>query len=182
VGTALSSEVFTVHDGLHEGLPDGTGAFGYICDGPAALEVSAVDGSNVGVRGAKIPPGLRLPRTVMVRCSTEEAFMIDPWGGVQAVEGQSMPAWMASRLPAEACTASLEVEIPDGYVWLIYRTPIRWSVRALVEAAEMPGPRPAAADFQWAYPVLRAADRCTVPAWLDYVAAAQEIAGRRGTA
>ncbi|CAL9433494.1 hypothetical protein [Streptomyces sp. enrichment culture] len=179
VGTADSSQVFTLHDGLHEGLPPGTGMLGYLCDGTARPELSDAAGSEAVIRGAEAPRSIRPPRTELLRSSVLEAMLLDPHGGVRQVKQQSVPAWMASRLPAQALGPCLEVEVPGGYVWLVYRTAARWSVRALAEAEDIPAPAPAPDDYAWAYAVLSAAQRLQDPVWLDYVAAAEAISGRR---
>ncbi|MEU1667178.1 hypothetical protein ABZ547_26995 [Streptomyces sparsogenes] len=180
VGTAHSSQVFTLHDGLHEGLPPGTGTLGYPCNGTARPELSYAAGSKTAIRGAEAPRSIRLPRTELLRSSVVEAVLLDPHGGVQQAKQQSVPAWMASRLPAQALGPCIEIEVPDGYVWLVYRTAARWSVRALAAAGDIPAPAPAPDDYAWAYAVLSAAQRLRAPAWLDYVAAAEAITGRRG--
>ncbi|MFC9500038.1 hypothetical protein [Streptomyces sp. NPDC056982] len=180
VGTAHSTQVFTLHDGLHEGLPPGTGMLGYPCDGTARSELHDAAGSETDIRGADAPRSIRLPRTELLRSSVLEAVLLDPHGGVRQAKQQSVPAWMASRLPAQALGPCLEVEVPDGYIWLVYRTPARWSVRALAEAEDIPAPAPAPDDYAWAYAVLSAAQRIQDPAWLGYVEAAEAISGRRG--
>ncbi|SEF03556.1 hypothetical protein [Streptomyces sp. Ag109_O5-10] len=180
VGTAPSSQVFTLHDGLHEGLPPGTGTLGYLCDGTARPELSDAAGSETRIRGAEAPRTIRLPRTELLRSSVLEAVLLDPHGGVRPAKQQSVPDWMASRLPAHALGPCLEVEVPAGYVWLVYRTAARWSVRALATAEDTPSPAPAPDDYAWAYAVLSAAQRLHNPVWLDYVAAAETISGRRG--
>ncbi|MFK0044738.1 hypothetical protein ACIQU4_11630 [Streptomyces sp. NPDC090741] len=179
VGTDHSSQVFTLHDGLHEGLPPGSGTLGYACQGTTQPELSNAENLEAAIRGAEVPGGIRLPRSVLVRSQVLEAVLIDPEGGVRQVRQQTVPAWMASRLPQDACGPGLEVDVPDGYVWLVYRTPARWSVRTLAVASDIPAPTPEADDFAWAYAVLRAAGRCRTAAWLEYVAAAEAIAGRR---
>lgn len=180
VGTAQSSQVFTLHDGLHEGLPPGTGALGYACSGTAQHELSDSTGSLTTIRGAEAPYSVRPPRTELLRYSVLEAVLLDPHGGVHRVKQHPAPAWMTSRLPAQALGPCLEIEVPDGYVWLIYRTASRWSVRALTVEEDMPAPSPALDDYAWAYAVLSAAPRLRSPAWLDYVRAAEAISGRRG--
>ncbi|MGX1474992.1 UNVERIFIED_CONTAM: hypothetical protein RKD50_003800 [Streptomyces canus] len=179
VGTAESTQVFTLHDGLHEGLPPGTGILGYPCGSTAYRQLAEADGSETAIRGAYAPESIRLPRTELVRTTVLEAVLIDPRGGVRRVRQRSVPDWMTARLPEGARGPCLEVEVPAGYVWLIYRTPTRWSVRPLAAAAEIPAPAPSKEDFAWAYVVLSAAERSRVPAWLDYVAAADAIAGKR---
>ncbi|WP_151476512.1 hypothetical protein [Streptomyces albicerus] len=180
VGTAESSQVFTLHDGLHEALPPGTGTLGYSCNGTARRELSDAEDPEEAIRGAYTPEGIRLPRTELVRRTVLEAVLIDPYGGVRKVKQQTVPAWMESRLPEDALGPCLEVEVPEGYVWLVYRTAARWSVRPLAAAGDIPAPAPSAGDFAWAYAVLSAAERLQDPAWLDYVAAADVIAGRQG--
>ncbi|MCD0485002.1 hypothetical protein LO771_22110 [Streptacidiphilus sp. ASG 303] len=180
VGTADSSQVFTLHDGLHEGLPPGTGTLGYPCDGTAWPEVSDAAGSRTVIRGAAAPDSIRTPRIELLRSSVLEAVLLDPYGGVRQAKQQPVPAWMTSRLPEQALGPCLEVEVPDGYVWLVYRTTARWSVRALAAAEHIPAPAPEPDDYTWAYAVLSAAPRLQDPAWLDYVAAAEAISGRRG--
>ncbi|MEU9410311.1 hypothetical protein AB0E08_32140 [Streptomyces sp. NPDC048281] len=180
VGTAHSSQVFTLHDGLHEGLPPGTGTLGYLCDVTARPELSDAAGSEVRIRGAEAPRSIRPPRTELLRSSVLEAVLLDAHGGVRPAKQQSVPDWMASRLPAHALGPCLEVEVPAGYVWLVYRTAARWSVRALATAEDMPSPAPAPDDYAWAYAILSAAQRLQDPVWLDYVAAAETISGRQG--
>jgi hypothetical protein len=180
VGTAHSSQVFTLHDGLHEGLPPGTGTLGYPCGGTARPELSEAEDSGTAIRGADAPDSIRLPRTVLMRSTVLEAVLLDPYGDVREARQQPVPAWMASRLPEEALGPCLEAEVPEGFVWLVYRTPARWSVRALVAAADIPPPAPSDGDYAWAYAVLSAAQRCQIPVWLDYAAAAGAIARRRG--
>ncbi|MGW6791273.1 hypothetical protein [Streptomyces chartreusis] len=182
VGTEQSSELFTLHDGLHEGLPPGTGSLGYRCaGGTAAQRLAEADVEAPGIRGACISDTGALPRTELVRSTVLEAVLIDPSGRVLKVRQRSAPTWMRQRgLPEDVLTPCLEVEVPEGYVWLVYRTAARWSVRALVEEPDIPAPAPGANDFAWAYAVLSAADRLRTPTWRDYVAAAGEIIGRRG--
>ncbi|MFJ2303489.1 hypothetical protein [Streptomyces sp. NPDC087787] len=180
VGTVDSSQVFTLHDGLHEGLPPGTGTLGYRCGVTDQSELSEVRGSEMAIRGAHAPAGLRLPRTELVRASVLEAVLIDSCGNVRKVRPTAAPRWMASRLPQDALGSCLEVDVPEGYVWLVYRTSARWSVRAVMAAADIPPPAPADDDYAWAYAVLSASQRSQLPAWADYVAAAEAIAGRQG--
>ncbi|MFC4517609.1 hypothetical protein [Streptomyces ehimensis] len=180
VGTAHSSQVFTLHDGLHEGLPPGTGTLGYSCDGTARPELSDAAGSKTAIRGAEAPHSVRTPRTELLRSTVLEAMLLDPHGGVRQTRHQPVPAWMASRLPTQALGPCLEIEVPDGYVWLVYRTASRWSVRALAAEEDIPAPTPAPDDYSWAYAVLSAAPRLQDPAWLHYVTAAQAITGRQG--
>ncbi|MFF3758401.1 hypothetical protein [Streptomyces sp. NPDC002185] len=180
VGTAHSSQVFTLYDGLHEGMPPGTGTLGYPCDGTARPELSEAVDPETAIRGAEAPRGIHLPRTELLRSSVLEAMLLDPHGGVRQAKQQPVPAWMASRLPAQALGPCLEIEVPGGYVWLVYRTAARWSVRALAASEEIPAPAPAPDNYAWAYAVLSAAQRLQDPAWLDYVAAAELISGRRG--
>ncbi|MGW2330615.1 hypothetical protein ACWC5C_33375 [Streptomyces sp. NPDC001700] len=182
VGTAQSSELFTLHDGLHEGLPPGTGSLGYRCVGSAAAQrLTEADGAEPMIRGACIPDTGAVQRVEIVRSAMLEAVLTDPSGHVLKVRQRSAPTWMRKRgLPEEVLTPCLEAEIPDGYVWLIYRTAARWSVRALVEEPDIPAPTPGASDFAWAYAVLSAADRLRTPAWRDYVAAAGEVVGMQG--
>lgn len=179
VGTAQSSQVFTLHDGLSEGLPEGTGVFGYHCGSTAQRELAEMDTAESAIRGAYAPDSIQLPRTELVRSTVLEAVLIDPAGGACKVKQQPLPAWMTSRLPEGARGPCLEVEVPVGYVWLIYRTAARWSVRAVTTAADIPHPTPSSSAFAWAYAVLSAAGRSREPAWLDYVAAAEAIAGKR---
>ncbi|MEU2909135.1 hypothetical protein ACFYM3_16315 [Streptomyces massasporeus] len=180
VGTAKSSQVFTLYDGLHDGLPPGTGMLGYNCNGSARRRLSEVGDSDAAIRGAYAPDSIRLPRTELVRSDVLEAVLIDHRGSARRVKQQSVPAWMVSRLPEEARGSCLEVEVPEGYVWLIYRTVARWSVRALAAAADIPDPAPSHDDYAWAHAVLSAAERSHAPVWLRYVAAAEAIAGKRG--
>ncbi|MGW5200757.1 hypothetical protein [Streptomyces spiralis] len=180
VGTADSTQVFTLHDGLHEGLPPSTGTLGYACNGTARPELSDAVDSETAIRGAEAPCSIRLPRIELLRSSVLEAVLLDPHGGVRRAKQQPIPAWMASRLPTQALGPCLEVEVPDGYVWLVYRTAARWSVRALAAAEDIPAPAPEPDDYAWAYAILSAAPRLQDPVWLDYVAAAEAISGRRG--
>ncbi|MEV7365460.1 hypothetical protein [Streptomyces sp. NPDC091299] len=180
VGTTHSSQVFTLHDGLHESLPPGTGTLGYPCDGAAWPELSQAEDSGAFVRGADAPDSIRLPRTALVRSTVLEAALLDPYGGVREARQQPAPGWMASRLPEDALGPCLEAEVPEGFVWLVYRTPTRWSVKALAAAADIPAPAPSDGDYGWAYAVLSAAQRSHLPAWLDYVAAAEMISRRWG--
>ncbi|MEE4544676.1 hypothetical protein V2S66_22200 [Streptomyces sp. V4-01] len=180
VGTAHSSQVFTLHDGLHEGPPPGTGTLGYPCDGTARPELSDAAGSQAAIRGAEAPRSIRLPHTELLRSSVLEAVLLDPHGGVRQAKRQSVPAWMACRLPAQALGPCLEIEVPGGYVWLVYRTAARWSVRALAAVEDIPPPVPAPDNYAWAYAVLSAAPRLQDPAWLDYVAAAEAVARSQG--
>ncbi|AUH41348.1 hypothetical protein [Streptomyces sp. CMB-StM0423] len=180
VGTADSSQVFTLHDGLHERLPPGTGTLGYLGDGTARPWLSDVTGSEAAIRGAEAASIISLPRTELLRTSVLEAVLLDPQGGVRRAKQQQVPAWMASRLPAVALGPCLEVEVPDGYVWLVYRTPTRWSVRALTAEADIAAPTPAPEDYAWAYAILSAAQRLQNLVWLDYVRAAEAIGGRQG--
>jgi hypothetical protein len=182
VGTAQSSELFTLHDGLHEGLPPGTGSLGYRCTGgTAAQRLAKADAAEPVIRGACIPDMGALPRIELVRRAVLEAVLIDPSGRVLKVRQRSAPTWMRKRgLPEDLLTPCLEAEVPEEYVWFIYRTTARWSVRALVEEPDIPGPVPGASDFAWAYAVLSAASRLRTPAWRSYVAAAGEIVGKRG--
>ncbi|MGV9992964.1 hypothetical protein [Streptomyces sp. NPDC003374] len=180
VGTAHSSQVFTLHDGLHEGLPPGTGTLGYPCGGTARPELSEAEDRKAAIRGADAPDSTGLPRTVLVRSPVLEAVLLDPYGGVREARQQPAPAWMASRLPEEALGPCLEADVPDGFVWLVYRKSTRWSVRALVAAADIPPPAPSDGDYAWAYAVLSAAQCCQIPVWHDYAAAAGAIARRRG--
>lgn len=110
--------------------------------------------------------------------SAQEAVLLDPHGGVRQAKQQPVPAWMASRLPAQALGPCLGIEVPNDYVWLVYRTAARWSVGALAAAGDIPDPAPTPDDYAWAYAVLSAAQRLQDPVWLDYVAEA--ISGRRG--
>jgi hypothetical protein len=183
VGTEESSQVFTLHDGLHEGLPPGTGTLGYRCGSTAQRELSKVDAAEPAIRGAYASRAIPLPRTEIVRQAVLEAMLIDPHGGVKQVRPQSVPPWMEKRLPPGALRTCLEVEVPEGYVWLVYRTSARWSVRPLASAKDIPPPSPAHDDFAWAYAVLSAARRSRLAAWLDYVAAAEAVGGKgnRGT-
>ncbi|MFF9779016.1 hypothetical protein ACF1HJ_35920 [Streptomyces sp. NPDC013978] len=180
VGTAQSSQVFTLHDGLHDGLPPGTGMLGYDCNGTAQRELSEVGDSGAAIRGAYAPDSMRLPRTELVRSDVLEAVLIDHRGSARRVKQQSVPAWMVSRLPEEARGSCLEVEVPEGYVWLVYRTAARWSVRALAAVEDIPDPAPSHDDYAWAHAILSAAERSHAPVWLGYVAAAEAIAGKRG--
>ncbi|GHD16439.1 hypothetical protein GCM10010313_44720 [Streptomyces violarus] len=182
VGTAQSSELFTLHDGLHEGVPPGTGSLGYHCvGGTAARRLTEVESAESVIRGACLPVSCVLPRTELVRSAVLEAVLVDPGGRVLKVQQQPTPTWMRQRgLPEDVLSPCLEIEVPEGYVWLVYRTAARWSVRALVEDPRIPPPTPDADDFAWAYAVLSAADRLRTPAWRDYVAAASEIVGKRG--
>ncbi|MGW4048459.1 hypothetical protein [Streptomyces sp. NPDC004721] len=70
---------------------------------------------------------------------------LDPGGGraVPAQHHRCPPGTqpIGSRLPAEALGPCLEIEVPDGYVWLVYRTAARWSVRALAAAGDIPASR-----------------------------------------
>ncbi|MER6066048.1 hypothetical protein ABT167_33755 [Streptomyces sp. NPDC001792] len=181
VGTAQSSELFTLHDWLHEGLPPGTGSLGYRCTGgTSAQRLAEADEGQRVIRGACIPDTGAFPRTELVRRPVLEAVLLDPSGHVLKVRQRSAPAWMRQRgLPEEVLASCMEVEVPDGYVWLVYRTAARWSVRALAEEPDIPSPAPGEGDFAWAYAVLSAADRLRTPAWRDYVSAAGEIVGKR---
>lgn len=180
VGTAQSSQVFTLYDGLHDRLPPGTGMLGYDCGGSAQRELSEVGDSDAAIRGAYAPDSIRLPRTELVRSDVLEAVLIDHRGSTRRVKQQSVPAWMVSRLPEEARGSCLEVEVPQEYVWLVYRTAARWSVRALAAAMDIPDPAPSHDDYAWAHAVMSAAERSHAPVWLGYVAAAEAIAGKRG--
>ncbi|MCG3040450.1 hypothetical protein L7D48_07685 [Streptomyces sp. S1A] len=182
VGTPQSNELFTLHDGLHEGLPPGTGLFGYPCaGGTAAKRLAEADTAEPVIRGACIPGASALPRVELVRSAVLEAVLIDPSGRVLNARQQSAPSWMRQRgLPEDVRAPCLEIEVPDGYIWLVYRTAARWSVRALVRESDIPAPAPGANNFAWAYAVLSAADRLRTSAWRDYVVAANEIAGKRG--
>lgn len=182
VGTAQSSELFTLYDGLHEGLPPGTGSLGYRrVGGTAAQRLAEADAVEPVIRGAWIPDPGALPRTELLRSAVLEAVLIDADGRVLKVRQRSAPTWIRQRgLPEDVLTPCLEVEVPDGYVWLIYRTAARWSVRALAKELDIPTPTPGADDFAWAYAVLSAANRFQTPAWRDYVTVAREIVGKRG--
>lgn len=180
VGTADSSQIFTLHDGLHEGVPPGTGMLGYPCDGTARPELSDVTGSKAAIRGAEAPCSIRIPRIELLRSGVLEALLLNPHGGVRETRQRPVPAWMASRLPAQALGSCLEIEVSDDYVWLVYRTVARWSVRPLAPIEDIPAPAPEPDDYAWAYAVLSAAARLKHPAWLDYVAAAEAISGRQG--
>ncbi|MFE3857991.1 hypothetical protein ACFXPN_43510 [Streptomyces griseorubiginosus] len=181
VGTAQSNRVFTLHDGLHDGLPPGTGKFGFDCSGTAQREPSEVGNSRAAIRGAYAPESIKLSRTEIVRSGVLDAVLIDPHGSARRVKQQSVPAWMESRLPDGARSPCFEVEVPEGYVWLVYRTAARWSVRALAAAEDIPNPMPSLDDYAWAHAVLSAAGRSQAPVWLGYVEAAEAIAGRRET-
>ncbi|MFE9772962.1 hypothetical protein ACFYOV_15000 [Streptomyces sp. NPDC005931] len=181
VGTEDSSQVFTLHDGLHEGLPPGTGTLGYRCRGITEGELTEVDSTESAIRGAYAPHNGALPRPEIVRQTVLEAMLIAADGGVHRVKSQSVPTWMQKRLPQDALGPCLGLEVPEGYVWLTYRTSTRWSVRPLVSSDGIPPPSPSADDFAWAYAVLSAASRSRLPAWLDYVAAAEAVSGKRGT-
>lgn len=180
VGTEESSQVFTLHDGVHDGLPQGTGTLGYPCGSTAQRELVEVDGTESAIRGAYAPDTMPLARTEIVRQTVLEAILIAPHG-VHPVKSQSLPPWMEKRLPPDALGSCLELEVPKGYVWLVYRTSARWSVRPLTAVEDIPPPAPAPDDFAWAYAVLSAAKRSRLPAWLDYVAAAEAVGGKRGT-
>ncbi|MFH9004571.1 hypothetical protein ACH4E5_15175 [Streptomyces afghaniensis] len=183
VGTAQSSELFTLHDGLHEGLPPGTGSLGYRSVGSTAVQrLAEEDAVEPVIRGACVSEPGASRRTELVRSSVLEAVLIDPGGRVLKVRQRPTPTWMRRRgLPQDVLAPCLEVEVPDGYVWFIYRTATRWSVRALAEEPDIPTPAPGADDFSWAHAVLSAADRLRTPAWRDYVAAASEIVRKRGS-
>ncbi|MGW2203993.1 hypothetical protein [Streptomyces sp. NPDC001774] len=176
VGTEASSQVFTVHDGFHEGLPEDTGSLGYAVHGSAAPLVSRVGSTEKAIRGAQAPASVAVPKTTMVKSPVIEAFFLDASGGVTAVRPQTVPPWIARRLP-DAAVVALEAVIPEGAVWLVYRTPQRWWVRALVSESELPEPTPGPDDYRWAYAVLSAGDRCGATGWSDYVAAAEHIVG-----
>ncbi|CAL9456301.1 hypothetical protein [Streptomyces sp. enrichment culture] len=182
VMTAGGSEVFTLHDGLHEGLPPGTGSLGYRSTGGAAEQrLTEPESTDAVIRGACLPEAGALPRTELVRCPVLEAMLIDSRGQVLKVRQRPAPAWMLRRgLPDEVLTPCLEVEVPAGYVWLIYRKPARWSVKLVTEERDIPQPSPGADAFSWAYAVISAAGCLQTPAWRMYVAAANGIAGKRG--
>ncbi|MGP3735644.1 hypothetical protein ACTWJ9_21000 [Streptomyces sp. GDS52] len=181
VGTPGSSQTFTVHDGLHEALPPRTGMLGYPCNGTARSELLEVDDEDhPAIRGAYAPDSIRLPRIELVRGTVLEAALISPDGSVHKVRQNPAPAWMTSRLPEATTGPCLEVEVPPGYAWLVYRTPSRWSVRPLQDAANIPAPTPSGEDYAWAYAVISAAGRSHLPIWQEYVATAEAIAGKRG--
>ncbi|MEV7518720.1 hypothetical protein AB0O03_27620 [Streptomyces diastaticus] len=179
VGTSSSSKVFTVHDGFHERLPEGTGSLGYKCDGTAAPRVSDTESADAWVRGAAAPAHAALPRTVIVKREVLEAFFLDPYGGVVPVQSQQTPSWVVKRLPEAAASRVLEAEAPEGAVWFVYRTPQRWWVRAVAPGAALPAPEPSGEDYRWAYAVLSAGGRCSEAGWPAYVHAAEAIIGTR---
>lgn len=179
VGTSSSSQVFTVYDGFHERLPEGTGSLGYKCDGTAAPRVSDTKSADVFVRGAAAPAHTALPRTVIVKREVLEAFFLDPYGGVVSVHSQQTPPWVVKRLPEAAASRVLEAEAPTGAVWFVYRTPQRWWVRAVVPNAAVPVPEPSGEDYRWAYAVLSAGSKCSDARWSAYVQAAEAVIGTR---
>ncbi|WP_371603728.1 hypothetical protein OG345_26350 [Streptomyces sp. NBC_01220] len=179
VGTSSSSQVFTVYDGFHERLPDGTGSLGYKCDRSAAPRVSDAESADAWVRGAAAPAHTALPRTVIVKREVLEAFFLDPYGGVFSVHIQQTPPWVVKRLPEAAASRVLETEAPTGAVWFVYRTPQRWWVRAVVPDAAVPAPEPSGEDFRWAYAVLSAGGKCSDAGWPAYVQAAEAVTGTR---
>lgn len=180
VGTPGSGQIFTLHDGLHERQPPGTGTLGFVIEGTALHGLGPVDGSDSAIRGAAAPPSIRLPRTVLVRRVVLEALLLDACGGAHRVKFHQPPAWMTSRLPEDALGPCLEAEVLESHVWLVYRTATRWSVRQLVVEAEIPDPAPSSDDYVWAHALLSAASRLDTAAWLDYVAAAEAVVGKRG--
>ncbi len=175
VGTTSSSHVFTVHQGLHEGLPEETGSLGYKCGGTAAVRVSTTDDSGTWLRGAVVPETIKLPHSVIVRSRIQEAFFLDPYGGVVPVRGQKPPPWIRKRVPAAAAEPALEVEAPSTSVWFVYRTSQRWWVRAV--NTDIPAPELTGEEYEWADVVRRAhaGGRCGLPAWARYVEAARAI-------
>lgn len=175
VGTSSSSQVFTVYDGFHERLPEGTGILGYKCDGTAAPRVSDTGSSDACVRGAAAPAHTTLPRTVIVKREVLEAFFLDPHGGVVPVRSQQTPSWVVKRLPDAAASRVLEAEAPAGAVWFVYRTPQRWWVRAVAPSEAIPAPEPSGEDYRWAYAVLSAGGKCSVAGWSAYVQAAEAV-------
>ncbi|WP_406494435.1 hypothetical protein OG936_11835 [Streptomyces sp. NBC_00846] len=179
VGTSSSSQVFTVHDGFHEGLPEETGSLGYKCDGIAAPRVSDTKSEDAWVRGAAAPVSVALPRTVIVKREVLEAFFLDPYGGVVPVRRQQAPPWVAKRLPEAAARHVLEAEAPERAVWFVYRTPQRWWVRAVAPGTAVPAPEPSSEDYRWAYAVLSAGSKCGAAGWSAYVQAAEAISGTR---
>ncbi|MET9673372.1 hypothetical protein ABZY68_09795 [Streptomyces sp. NPDC006482] len=183
VGTEGSSQVFTVHDGFHETLPEGTGSLGYACRRTAALRVSDVEHAQAAVRGAQAPLVVAVPKTVVVRRPVTEAFLLDAHGTVTPVHSQAVPPWVTKRLPEPAAVAALEVEVPEGAVWLIYRTAQRWWVRSLKPEDDVPAPSPGQDDYKWAYAILSASHAHSAPSWSSYVRAAKQITGtdKRGT-
>ncbi|WP_328633336.1 hypothetical protein [Streptomyces sp. NBC_00356] len=175
VGTASSSHIFTVHDGLHEGLPEGTGSLGYLCGRTAAAHASAVQNGEAWLKGASAPSTIELPRSLIVRNEVLEAFFLDPYGGTVPVRSQRAPAWLTRRVPEAAGEHSLEAEVPDGSVWFIYRTPQRWWVRLI--GTDVPAPDVSGDAHEWAYIVCRAnaGGRCGASGWSQYVAAAEAV-------
>ncbi|MFJ5832020.1 hypothetical protein [Streptomyces sp. NPDC093089] len=175
VGTSSSSRVFTVYDGFHEGLPEGTGSLGYKCDKTAAPRVSSAESEDAWIRGAAAPARTELPRTVIVRREILEAFFLDPYGGVVPVHIQQTPPWVVKRLPEAAVNRGLEVAVPEGAVWFVYRTPSRWWVRLVSPNAVVPAPAPSGDNYRWAYAVLSAGDKCSEAGWSAYVQAAEAV-------
>ncbi|MFB7511743.1 hypothetical protein [Streptomyces sp. NPDC056144] len=182
IGTASTSQVFTVHDGFHEGLPDGTGSLGYACDSTAALQATAAGSEGAWIKGASAPGGgTSASRTVTVRNTVLEACFLDARGGVVRVRKREAPDWMKNRVPDAAAQLAFASEVPDEAVWFVYHTPQRWWVRAVHTSDPLPDPEPSWEDFGWAYAVLSAdsGGRCEITGWHLYVEAAQAIVNRR---
>ncbi|MFF1513816.1 hypothetical protein [Streptomyces sp. NPDC058305] len=181
VGTSSSRQIFTVYDGFHEGLPEGTGSLGYWCAGTSAHRVSECDDEDSGafIRGADATSAPAPARTVVVKLEVVESYFLDQYGTVTPVRRQEAPSWVSKRIPQASETPAMEAEIPNGAVWFVYRTPQRWWVRPADPGAPAPAPVPTWEDYRWAYVVLSAADACRAAGWAEYVAAAAEISNTR---
>ncbi|MDH6226803.1 hypothetical protein [Streptomyces sp. MJP52] len=186
VGTADSTQVFTVFDGLNEGLPDGTGKLGYRCEATVNLQISAVEEAEAAIRGAQLPEGTsRAPHIELVRQEVLEAYLLHHRGSVREVPPSPVPEWMKKekgpgkkpRLPEQMRGPCLEVAVPEGYVWLVYRTASRWTVRPVASMAEIPEPVVTGHDELWARVVLSAKDRPAPFPWGAYVEAAERAVG-----
>ncbi|MEV0089997.1 hypothetical protein [Streptomyces sp. NPDC050738] len=178
VGTASSSQIFTVHDGFSEGLPQGTGRLGYLCNSTSAgPHVSASDDGLTYLKGAAAPATLGLPRSLIVKKRVLEAYFITPHGGVVPARSQSPPPWVLNRVPEAATEHIFEAEAPQEAVWFVYRTSQRWWVRAVDPRVQAPDPDPSPDDYRWAYAVLSAdaGGRCGTAGWFRYVEAARAI-------
>jgi hypothetical protein len=191
VGTAGSSKVFTVFDGLNEGVPFGTGTLGYRCNTSANPLLSEVDENDFAIRGARLPASAAKPhRMELIRLEVREAYLIHPQGLVREIVQTPVPEWKtkekgkgetkAPRVPAELHSPCFEVAVPEGYAWLVYRTAARWKIRALLPDNRIPDPTPAEDDRLWASAVLAARGHAAPAAWTRYVAAAEEIERRSG--
>lgn len=177
IGTAAHQQVFTLWNGMHEGIAPGTGTLAQLYGGSRGAGVGEFEGQEDAVCGALIPSGTVPGKQVTVPCAAEEAYFLSPQGPPVAIPLRPVPEWAAKRL-GEAFTApAFEVAVPERCAWLVIREGERWSTRPVVPEAQIPAPAPGAEDYRWSWLVLTASKRAGTPKWQSYVAAARQIAG-----